>query len=135
MFRVVLDTNVLVSALWKKPSNSTRILDLMVLGQLTPFYNGHIIYEYKEVLNRPKFRFSPVDIENLLDIIRKDGMSVLALRSGLDFIDEDDRMFYEVAQTAKAFLITGNVRHYPTEPHIISPTAFLEIYIPSLSVY
>jgi len=128
MNRIVLDTNVLVSALWKKPGNSSRIIDMVVHGQFIPFYNGQIIYEYRKVLYRPKFRFSAVDIESLLDVIIKDGMSVLSLRTNMVFIDEDDRKFFEVAQTAQAFLITGNIKHFPFVPFIFTPAGFLDMY-------
>ena len=41
-------------------------------------------------------------------------------------IDEDDRIFYDTAKTAKAYLITGNKKHYPQENFIFTPADFLE---------
>jgi hypothetical protein len=42
-------------------------------------------------------------------------------------IDEDDRVFYDTAKFAGAYLITGNIKHYPAEPFIITPAVFLEL--------
>ena len=125
MVKAVLDTNILVSALWKQPSNAGRIIDMVVLRQIIPCYNADIILEYKGVLCRPKFKFTVPDISNLLDLIKKEGMSVLQQPSTIPFIDESDRIFYDTAKTCGAYLITGNLRHYPDAPFIISPSEFL----------
>jgi len=125
MIRVVLDTNILVSALWKRPSNVAAIVDLIAVGQITPCYNSEILSEYKNVLLRPKFQFPASDVTNLLDLIRKDGLSVLAAPSTIHFTDESDRIFYDVAGACGAFLITGNGKHFPNESFILSPTDFL----------
>ena len=43
-------------------------------------------------------------------------------------IDAADRVFYDVAKASEAELITGNIKHYPKEPFIISPAAFMSSY-------
>ena len=125
MIKVVLDTNILVSALWKRPGNASSIVDLIALGHITPCHNAQIISEYKNVLLRTKFRFAPSDIANLLDLITKDGLSVLSKLSSIPFADESDRVFYDVAVTCGAYLVTGNGKHYPNEPFILTPAQFL----------
>jgi predicted nucleic acid-binding protein len=41
--------------------------------------------------------------------------------------DEEDRKFYNVAKSSGAFLITGNIKHFPSESFIITPADFLRI--------
>ncbi len=124
--RVVLDTNVLVSALWKRPSHPAAILDLVALRQLQPVYSAEIMLEYKAVLLRPGFKFSYYDVINLIDLISNEGLSMLAPPSSLPFIDESDRKFYDIAKSANAHLITGNKKHFPNEVFIASPAEFMD---------
>jgi hypothetical protein len=42
--------------------------------------------------------------------------------------DETDRKFYDVAQSVNAWLITGNIRHYPPDPFVMLPAEFLRLY-------
>ncbi len=125
MKRVVLDTNVLVSALWKRPSHPASILDLVALRQLQPVYSAEILLEYKSVLLRPGFKFSQYDVINLIDMISKEGLSLLGLPSSMPFIDKSERKFFDIAKSANANLITGNKKHYPNEPFILSPAEFI----------
>jgi len=39
--------------------------------------------------------------------------------------DETDRVFYDTAKASGAILITGNIRHYPAMPFIMTPADFL----------
>lgn len=126
MIKVVLDTNVLVSALWKQGGKPFQILDLVVLRQLTPCYTAEILMEYRGVLSRDRLKFLPSDIENLLNLIHKEGIAVIAMPSTIPFIDESDRIFYDTAKSADAHLITGNKKHFPEEPFICTPADFLQ---------
>ncbi len=54
---VVIDTNILVSALWSKNGLPAKILSMVVSGVLVPCFDDRILCEYKDVLNRPKFKF------------------------------------------------------------------------------
>jgi putative PIN family toxin of toxin-antitoxin system len=122
---VVVDTNVLVSALWKRPSHPAQIVDLIALHRIQPCFNAQIITEYRDVLSRPRLGFHPYDIDNLMELIEKEGMSFLAQPSAIPFADESDRVFYDLAKAANAFLITGNVKHYPMEPFIMTPAILI----------
>lgn len=123
---IVIDTNVLVSALWSKNSNPARLLYLVFEGALKPCYDYRILEEYQEVLKRPKFKFSDSDIQNLLEGIKIMGMSVVAEPISTLFEDEEDKKFYEVAKFCNAKLITGNLKHFPKENCILSVSEFLE---------
>jgi len=122
---VVLDTNILVSALWSKNGNPQKVLDFVAARQITPCYDARMIAEYREVLSRPQFRFSPEEVFAVLDSIEKDGFPMEPVFIDIPFTDEADRKFYEVAKFCCATLITGNLKHFPSEPGIMSPAAFL----------
>jgi len=126
MNKVVLDTNILVSALWNKHGSPAAVVRQVLEDNLMICYDSRIIAEYTYVLHRPEFPFETADINILLDWIKENGISVVAPKSEINFIDEDDRMFYEVAVFCNATLITGNTRHYPEESFIMTVISFLE---------
>ena len=44
--------------------------------------------------------------------------------------DEYDRVFYEIALTNEdSFLVTGNSKHYPNTPQVITPSEFLNVVV------
>lgn len=121
---VVLDTNILVSALWSKNGSPAKILGMVVRGDLTPCYDWRIFTEYQTVLNRPKFHFSQAEVSFLLDWIRIYGNSVIPKPVTDSFIDESDKKFFEVAKECNALLVTGNLKHYPNDPLVCSVQDF-----------
>jgi putative PIN family toxin of toxin-antitoxin system len=125
MKKVVLDTNILVSALWTPSGNPARILAMMPGGQIVPCYNHEIMIEYRTVLERPKLKFSSVKTEAILRELMHYGFSVVVGASAGPFRDESDRKFYDVAKACDAFLITGNKKHYPNAAFILTPLEFL----------
>ena len=126
MRNIVLDTNILVSALWNKNGSPATVVRHVLEGNLSICYDSRIMAEYKEVLNRPEFPFESADIDELLDGIKEMGISVIAPEAEIVFDDDDDRMFYEVAVFCNATLITGNTRHYPKESFIMTVAEFLK---------
>jgi len=128
MIPVVLDTNILVSALWTKSGNAARVLQMLAEGRIQLFYDARIITEYLIILARPKFAFYKSEIEELTEYIRNEGMIVAVHPSTIAFNDESDRKFYDVAQACSAFLITGNLKHFPRVPSIMSAASFLSLY-------
>jgi putative PIN family toxin of toxin-antitoxin system len=126
--RVVLDTNVLVSALWSRQSEPARVLALVQNGKITPGYDYRILAEYREVLSRAKFNFAAWEICDLLALIEQDGLSVTPKSLGMVFTDLDDKPFYEAAKYCQAKLITGNKKHFPPDPLVVSPKNFLESF-------
>ena len=112
---IVLDSNVLVSGLPRPHSKPATIVRLVATGALRVAYDERMLVEYREVLARIKFPFSPEQIRNLLDQIEAEGEAVTALPLSLSLPDPDDLPFPEVAVTAHADApVTGNkTRHYP----------------------
>lgn len=123
---VVVDTNILVSALWSRSGAPARAVGLVLSGQLTPCYDHRIMLEYRQVLQRPKFRFQPSEINALLAWIKQSGRSVVPAPVDIPFVDEADRKFYEVAKYCGAVLITGNLKHFPNDDAVMSVSNFLE---------
>jgi len=125
MMLAVIDTNILVSAFWLKIGSPAKILDLVLTGGLKPCFDSRILLEYKAVLTRPRFRFSIVEVNAVLQYIETVGLSVVPPPLGISFPDESDRKFYEVAKFCGAKLITGNQKHFPQAPDVLTVVDFL----------
>ncbi len=126
----VIDTNVFVSALiTKNPKSPTRLVyDYIDSGDIVPLYNDEIIAEYREVLSRPKFRLSKDTIDTLLSLVVENGISSDRYRYTESMIDEKDRVFYEVSLSVEdSFLVTGNLRHFPSTPLVVTPSQIVEM--------
>ena len=123
---VVIDTNILVSALWSRNGAPARVVSMVLAGTLIPCYDYRILCEYREVLQRPKFGFSKSEINALLEWFTTNGRSVTAEPLDDLFIDEADKKFYEVAKFCGAVLVTGNLKHFPNDPQVMSVTDFME---------
>ncbi len=128
----VFDTNVLISSLLTKhPDSATAIVvNLIADGVITPLYNDEIIAEYDEVMHRNKFSFSEEKIQKLIRMIRQFGLAVSPSSTGEILPDMDDLVFYEVVmekQDEDAYLITGNLKHFPERSFIVTPAEMLVI--------
>lgn len=110
---IVLDTNVLVSALLSAFGPPARVLDMVLSGDLRAAYDDRLMAEYREVLARPKFGFAAEDVAVVLAYLEAEGERVTAHPLSCELPDFDDLPFLEVAAEASAVLITGNVMHYP----------------------
>jgi putative PIN family toxin of toxin-antitoxin system len=127
LVKVVLDTNILVSSLLTDGPPSI-IVDLIANGKIIPFYSNPILQEYWEVLSRKKFSFDSLQVTRLINDIVRTGIAVECKQlSKNKKINEDDRIFYDAAVEAMAFLITGNIKHFPKESFIVTPAQFLTI--------
>lgn len=127
----VLDTNVLVSALLGKNSVPAKILDEAVNGRIVPLYNDEILAEYADVLHRKKFPFTTREVRALIEAIQGRGIHVEASPVDTVLPDLDDVVFYAVVMEKRkdtpAYLVTGNQKHFPKEPFIVTPTEMLDI--------
>lgn len=127
----VIDTNVVVSSLFSKDSTSgpTIVLNAVLAGFITPLYNSEILDEYKEVLSRPRFPFNSLQIDTIIGAFKDFGLDTDRTQvDAKDFPDSDDIVFYEVKMSVDdAFLVTGNVKHFPKEPFVVTPAEMVEI--------
>lgn len=110
---VVLDTNIVVSALISPFGAPARIVELVLAGEIQPAFDDRVMAEYREVLSRARFGFDSAGVEDLLDFIQAEGVAVITTPWPHALPDPDDRAFVEVAAAAEAILITGNLRHFP----------------------
>ena len=127
--KVVLDTNIIVSALLSPQGLSAKLLNLVFDKKMTIVYDNNIFAEYLEVLNRDKFMLDKELVNLIIDFISKDGEYVIAKFQNIKFIDEGDKIFYEVYKSRDAdFLITGNKKHFPKEKNIVTAREFFNTY-------
>ena len=126
--KIVLDTNVIVSALLCPQSLPAKILGLVLNGTIGIVYDNNVLVEYIDVLNRDKFKINRETIKVVLDFITNDGEYIISMPQNIKFADEDDKIFYELYKSGEAdFLITGNIKHFPKDKNIITPREFIEI--------
>ena len=127
----VIDTNVIVSALFaiSGQSNPATVIRKVIDGTITPIYNEEILREYEEVLNRNKFPFRKDDIDLIINTVQEYGIEISERQiSDENFVDKKDIVFYEVALSREdSFLVTGNLKHFPKKPFIVSPAEMVEI--------
>ena len=124
--KIVLDTNVIISALLNTNGPPARVLSLILNGKVKLLYDNRILFEYIEVLSRKEFGFSDEIINDMMDFFKHEGEYTNADHSDEGFQDETDRKFYEIHKSGEAqYLVTGNKKHFPNEDSIISPADFL----------
>ena len=130
MIYAVIDTNVLVSALiTKNPEAVTaKVVRLLLEQEFVPLYDADIIAEYEDVLHRSKFPILKETADALISFIIENGIESSRVDFEESMPDEDDRVFYEVSLSQEdSFLVTGNLKHYPTSPCVITPADFVNL--------
>lgn len=130
----VIDTNVLVSALLAalkdKESSPLRILLSVLDGAMDPIFNDEIIAEYREVLHRPKFHFLEESISQILKAVSTLGIHSDRITSEEACNDPKDVVFYEVTLSVEdAYLVTGNIKHFPVKPFVVTPAQMIQILL------
>ncbi|MBQ9828192.1 MAG: putative toxin-antitoxin system toxin component, PIN family [Lachnospiraceae bacterium] len=127
----VIDTNVLVSALLKKDSLPGRIVSEALIGAIIPVFDEEIFSEYESVLNRPAFRFDMEEVGRLLRDLRKRAVLVKYGSIEYELPDPQDAVFYAVLMEKRkendVYLVTGNLRHFPDRPYIVTPREMMDI--------
>lgn len=132
--RVVLDTNILVSACWKPDGLEDRVVRLAMEGAIMPCVTAEIVAEYSDVLGRKKLASVQERAHEVLEGLSRKAVMVEAGARVSASIDDDDNRFLECAAAANAdCLITGNLRHYPGEfgtTSIVNARQFFEAWEP-----
>ena len=130
-YYAVIDTNVVVSSMLKSSSLPGKVMDYVIDGTIIPFLNQEILNEYKEVLSRNEFGFEESDINELIQQLTDTGIMLDRTNTDFAFTDSDDAVFYEIVLTARqsneSYLVTGNIRHFPAEPFVVTPREMIEI--------
>lgn len=137
-YYAVIDTNVLVSAMLKWDSVPGNVLSLTFEGPITPILNQEIVAEYREVLSRPKFHLTKDIIDDVLESLNAVGIYVDADAIDIDLPDPKDSIFFEVVMEERksedAYLVTGNIKHFPNEPFIVTSRQMIDIVVSADSI-
>ncbi len=136
LLKVVLDTNVVVSAHLQSKSLNRFILDLGLARKLQLYVSTEILTEYEGVLRRPRFAIDPHQVTEAIKIIRQHAKRVRPERLLSLSPDPDDNRFLECVEAASAdYLVTGNKRHFPVhhgKTKIVNARELVEIITPEL---
>ena len=130
---VVIDTNVLVSALITRNENAPTVKILKYLSQnkIVPVYSSEIVKEYYEVLRREKFKLSEGIVSALIKDIVNNGLEVRNIVEVKEEMpDPKDVIFYAVTLTTRdkdTFLVTGNGKHFLEKYFIVTPAELVDI--------
>jgi uncharacterized protein len=134
--RLVLDTNILVSAALKPDSLQRTTLLLAITKPARLYVSQPILDEYAEVLARPELGIRKGVRLQILQLIRNHSHLVVPSRTLNVTSDPDDNIFLECADAARAdYLITGNQRHFPAfwkQTKIITSREFVTLAAPHL---
>lgn len=132
-YYAVIDTNVIVSAFLKRNSIPDTLLDLALSGMIVPLLNAEIVAEYREVLSREKFGFGEDIVSDFIHQLNEAGIYIDAEELSIELPDVKDKVFYEIVmekrKSDEAYLVTGNIKHFPRERFIVTPREMLEIIV------
>ena len=136
MIFAVLDTNVLISAALahNKYSIPYSVFRGVVERRFVPLVDDNIVREYWEVYSRPKFSFMQETINDIVGNTIKFAINQPVPPSGIELPDSDDVVFYDVArahQDKGAYLVTGNLKHFPNCGFAVSPRDFMNVITPN----
>lgn len=130
---VVIDTNVLVSAVLKYNSIPGTIIEFAFNGKIVPVLNKEIESEYRNVLLRPKFHLTTNIVDDIINEFKQKGLYISGTHVDIELPDPKDVIFYEVVmeqrESTQAWLVTGNIKHFPAETFIVTPRQMLEIIL------
>ena len=136
LLKVVLDTNIVVSAHLQGAGFPAFVLDLALASKIQLYITAEVLEEYEAVLRRPRFGIDSKKVTQLIRLIKRKAKRVKPIRTLSVSADPDDNRFIECAETAEAdYLVTGNLRHYPPKykkTKVVSARQLIEIITPEL---
>lgn len=134
--RLVVDTNVLVSAALQQGSLARTVLTIALARPARLYVSQPVLDEYTEVLFRPEFDIPKGERLRLLQLIQNRSFRVSSYRKLEVTSDPDDNIFIECADAARAdYLVTGNRKHFPRywkTTKVVTPRELIEIAAPHL---
>ena len=130
-YYAILDTNVLVSAMLKSGSVPDQLAAEAMYGDIIPVLNDEILAEYEDVLRRPKFKFDERTVRVFLEELKRRAVFIDAGPIDEILPDPKDIVFYAVLMEKRkeddAYLVTGNLKHFPLRTYIVTPKEMLDI--------
>lgn len=135
--RLVIDTNVLISAAIK-PAGLQRTVLLLAMTKPARWYVSRpVMEEYREMLARKELKIRKGLRSQLLHLIRNRSRLISTPRRVEAALDPGDDIFLECADAAGAdYLITGNQKHFPKfwkKTKVITPREFISLVAPHLT--
>ena len=134
--RLVIDTNVVVSAALKPDGLQRTVLILAITKPARLYISDSVFAEYREVLARPELQIRKGPRQQLLQLIKNRTYRVTPARTLQVASDPDDDKFLECADAARAdYLVTGNQRHFPKfwkKTKVITSREFIDIVAPHI---
>ncbi|NOY64664.1 MAG: putative toxin-antitoxin system toxin component, PIN family [Nitrospirae bacterium] len=132
--KIVLDTNVAVSAFLNPYGKPAKILRLILQGDIEIVVDERILNEYENVLLRPVFGLPKNEVLNVIDVLRSISNYAPACKRKIELPDEGDEPFLEVAISGRAdAIVTGNKKHFPSDKcmdiKVLSPQEFLQLFL------
>jgi putative PIN family toxin of toxin-antitoxin system len=128
MNRIVLGTNIVISALLSPKGNPAKILALVAVSDdILLFYSAEILSEYRRVLSYPQLNIAEEKKLRAVSLIETFGTFIEPPTSTMTLPDESDRIFYDTVRESGAILVTGNTKHYPIEDFIKTPSEFIDM--------
>lgn len=129
----VIDTNVLVSAMLKWTSVPGNILEFAFCGAIIPVLNDEIVKEYREVLMRDKFHLSKEIVDDVIQALEESGEYINTDKMDYELTDSKDIVFYAIVMEKRkdedAYLVTGNIKHFPQVPFVVTPREMMDIIL------
>jgi putative PIN family toxin of toxin-antitoxin system len=136
LLRLVVDTNIVVSAALKPDGLQRTVLLLAITKPARLYVSDVILTEYRDVLSRPELQIRKGPRQQLFDLIRKRAHLIDAVQTVQITHDPEDNIFIECADAARAdYLVTGNVRHFPRfwkNTKVVTSREFLSLVAPHL---
>ena len=134
--RLVIDTNILVSAALKPDGLQRTVLVLAITKPARLYVTEAVLAEYREVLSRPELKIRRGPREQLLQLVENRAQLVSPAYALQVAKDPGDDKFLECADAARAdYLVTGNQRHFPKfwkKTKVITSREFISIVAPHL---
>ena len=129
----VIDTNVLVSAMLKWTSVPGSIIEFAFSGVIIPVLNERIVEEYREVLMRDKFHLTKEIVDDVIQALEDHGEYIDTDNMNYELPDPKDVVFYAIVMEKRkeeeAYLVTGNIKHFPQVPFVVTPKEMLDILL------
>lgn len=136
--KVVLDTNIVVSANLVDEGPSAAILALALNKNILMVVSPAVLEEYEKVLHRARLKLDPAKVAAVLALIRKNGLlanPTIAATAAKG--DESDNRILECAGGGQAdYIVTGNTKHFPEtfeQSRVVTPRQFIDIILPFLA--
>jgi putative PIN family toxin of toxin-antitoxin system len=136
--KVVIDTNVLISARLQPAGQPALIMNLAASRKIQMFISPEVWEEYEEVIYRPRFKLDPHVVKAVLEVIHNTSIMVEPKRKAHKASDKkDDRFLAAAAEAGAEYIITGNTKHFPAKyrkARIVTPSEFITIISPILGL-